>query len=164
MSTQPTAFIVLFHDAPTAVATDLATAQADALADRTAPASAEPYENRWVEHSPTEWRLMTRRRDRGGRWSWTQRAIRAVPLLQGEQGPKGLKNPGPEAAEQCADRLETGRDHAAGDHQYCGLTWEVETPSDMLRNFIIAKGYPGTAEALDELLRRATATEDPAVL
>ncbi|MFF4661984.1 hypothetical protein [Streptomyces sp. NPDC001282] len=80
-----TAFIVMFHGAPTTAAPDLATAQAHALAERTAPAGAEPYENRWDEHAPGEWRLMTRRRDRGGRWSWTQRAIQAVPLIHGEQ-------------------------------------------------------------------------------
>ncbi|MFB7312937.1 hypothetical protein [Streptomyces sp. NPDC056192] len=61
----------------------------------------------------------------------------------------------PETDEQRADRLETERHHAAGDHQYCGVTCEAEMPSDMLRNFILAKGYPGTAGALDELLRRA---------
>jgi hypothetical protein len=61
----------------------------------------------------------------------------------------------PETDEQRADRLETEREHAAGNHQYCGVTCEVEMPSDMLRNFIVAKGYPGTAGALDELLRRA---------
>ncbi|MER6611579.1 hypothetical protein ABT282_38475 [Streptomyces sp. NPDC000927] len=96
MTTQPTAYIVLLREVPTAVATDLATAQAAALADRTTPVTADQYENRWNEHAPGEWRLMTRRRGRGGRWSWTQRAVRTAPLLQGddqtgEQAPKGLK-------------------------------------------------------------------------
>jgi hypothetical protein len=63
-----------------------------------------------------------------------------------------------ETDEQRADRLEIERDHAAGGHQYCGVTCETEMPSDMLRNFILAKGYPGTAGALDELLRRAALT------
>ncbi|NUU26026.1 MAG: hypothetical protein HOV68_31685 [Streptomycetaceae bacterium] len=67
-----------------------------------------------------------------------------------------------ETDEQRADRLETERDHAAGDHQYCGVTCEAEFPSDMLRNGILAKGYPGTAGMLDELLRRvATAAVLP---
>lgn len=71
----------------------------------------------------------------------------------------------PETDEQRADRLETERNHAAGDHQYCGVTCEAEMPSDMLRNFILAKGYPSTAGALDELLRRAALTppDDAAV-
>ncbi|MER7046735.1 hypothetical protein [Streptomyces jumonjinensis] len=62
----------------------------------------------------------------------------------------------PESDEQREDREETERAHAAGDHGYCDVTCEVEMPSAMLRNFILAKGYPGTAGALDELLRRAT--------
>ncbi|MGW1436809.1 hypothetical protein ACWD7M_16360 [Streptomyces griseus] len=64
---------------------------------------------------------------------------------------------GPETDEQREDRLEAERLHAAGDHKHCDETCEVERPSDHLRNFIVAKGYPGTAGALDELLRRAAA-------
>ncbi|MFH8483035.1 hypothetical protein [Streptomyces sp. NPDC018055] len=67
----------------------------------------------------------------------------------------------PETDEQREDRLEAERLHAAGDHKHCDETCEVELPSDHLRNFIVAKGYPGAAGALDELLRRAAA---PAVL
>ncbi|MGW6600505.1 hypothetical protein [Streptomyces sp. NPDC055036] len=63
----------------------------------------------------------------------------------------------PETAEQCTDREETERDHAAGNHQYCGLTCETEFPSDMLRNGILARAIPGSARILDELLRRASA-------
>lgn len=63
----------------------------------------------------------------------------------------------PETDEQRADREETERDHAAGDHTYCGITCETELPTEHLRNFVIAKGYPGTKGALDELLRRAAA-------
>jgi len=61
-----------------------------------------------------------------------------------------------ETEEQRADREETERDHARGDHTHCGITCEVELPTEHLRNFVIAKGYPGTKGALDELLRRAT--------
>ncbi|MFF3730426.1 hypothetical protein ACFYXM_08935 [Streptomyces sp. NPDC002476] len=61
----------------------------------------------------------------------------------------------PETDEQRADREETERAHAAGDHQYCGPTCEVEFPSDMLRNAILARAIPGSARMLDELLRRA---------
>lgn len=56
------------------------------------------------------------------------------------------------------DRGEAARFHAAGDHQHCDQTCEVEMPSEALRNFILAKGYPGTGGALDELLRRASTT------
>ncbi|NUV65702.1 hypothetical protein G6W57_01050 [Streptomyces sp. CAI-121] len=67
-----------------------------------------------------------------------------------------------EEQEQREDREATARDHAAGDHQHCGITCEVELPTEHLRNFVIAKGYPGTAGALDELLRRAAAPPAPA--
>jgi hypothetical protein len=64
-----------------------------------------------------------------------------------------------ETDEQRADREETERDHAAGDHTYCGITCETELPTEHLRNFVIAKGYPGTKGALDELLRRAAVAQ-----
>ncbi|MGW5736975.1 MULTISPECIES: hypothetical protein [Streptomyces] len=60
-----------------------------------------------------------------------------------------------ETDEERAGREETERDHAKGDHTYCGVTCEAEVATEMLRNFVIARGYPGTAGALDELLRRA---------
>ncbi|MER6605947.1 hypothetical protein ABT282_08525 [Streptomyces sp. NPDC000927] len=61
-----------------------------------------------------------------------------------------------ETEEECADRLETERSHAAGDHQYCGLTCEIEFPGDMLRNAILHRAIPGSVRMLDELLRRAS--------
>lgn len=64
----------------------------------------------------------------------------------------------PETDDQRADREETEREHAAGIHTHCGLTCEVDLPTEHLRNFVIAKGYPGTKGALDELLRRAAAS------
>ncbi|WP_354596109.1 hypothetical protein R1Y80_00905 [Streptomyces sp. JL1001] len=67
-----------------------------------------------------------------------------------------------EEREQREDREATARNHAAGEHQHCGITCEVELPTEHLRNFVIAKGYPGTAGALDELLRRAAAPPAPA--
>lgn len=87
-----------------------------------------------------------------------------VPLADVEQVIKAMRAAAGEleTEEQRVDREETERDHAAGDHQYCGATCEVEMPSVLLRNFIVAKGYPGTAGALDELLRRAaTETAQP---
>lgn len=62
-----------------------------------------------------------------------------------------------ETEEERADREETERDHARGDHTHCGITCEAEMPTEHLRNFVIAKGYPGTKGALDELLRRSRA-------
>lgn len=66
-----------------------------------------------------------------------------------------------ETDEQRADREETEHDHAQGDHTHCGPTCEVEYPTEQLRNFILAKGYPGTAGMLDELLRRAATGARP---
>ncbi|MEU1155742.1 hypothetical protein ABZ369_22375 [Streptomyces sp. NPDC005918] len=62
-----------------------------------------------------------------------------------------------ETDEERADREKTERDHARGDHAHCGLNCEVELPTEQLRTFVVAKGYPGTKGALDELLRRARA-------
>jgi hypothetical protein len=53
------------------------------------------------------------------------------------------------------DIHETEQAHAEGEHAFCGVTCEVVFPTEQLRNFVIAKGYPGTAGMLDELLRRA---------
>jgi hypothetical protein len=53
------------------------------------------------------------------------------------------------------DIHETERAHAEGEHAFCGVTCEVVFPTEQLRNFVIAKGYPGTAGMLNELLRRA---------
>jgi hypothetical protein len=50
------------------------------------------------------------------------------------------------------DRHETEQAHADGLHEDCGVTCEVQYPTERLRNFILAKG---TAGMLDELLRRA---------
>ncbi|WCN06026.1 hypothetical protein [Streptomyces sp. M92] len=66
-----------------------------------------------------------------------------------------------ETDEERADREETERDHARGDHTHCGLTCETEMPTEHLRNFVIAKGYPGTKGALAELERRAAAQAAP---
>ncbi|WP_052397239.1 hypothetical protein [Streptomyces sp. NRRL F-5123] len=69
------------------------------------------------------------------------------------------------AREEQQDRAITRCAHAAGDHQWCDVTCEVAMPSEAMRNFIVAKGYPGTAGALAELERRAAAqAQVPAVL
>ena len=59
-----------------------------------------------------------------------------------------------EDGELCGNH-EVEQAHAEGEHAFCGVTCEVEFPTEMLRNGILAKGYPGTAGMLDELLRRA---------
>ncbi|MER5482961.1 hypothetical protein ABT024_07055 [Streptomyces sp. NPDC002812] len=59
--------------------------------------------------------------------------------------------------EHAADEHETAAEHARGEHEHCGPTCETAFPSEQLRNFALAKGYPGTASILDELLRRAAA-------
>ncbi|UDM00047.1 hypothetical protein [Streptomyces longhuiensis] len=71
-------------------------------------------------------------------------------------GPPPAPDPA-ETDEERADREETERAHAHGDHTYCGATCETEFPTELLRNTILAKGYPGTAGMLDEMLRRARA-------
>lgn len=65
----------------------------------------------------------------------------------------------PETDEERTDRLETERNHATGNHEYCGLTCETEFPSEALRNAILCRAIPGSARMLEELLRRAA---DPA--
>ncbi|WP_328962940.1 hypothetical protein [Streptomyces virginiae] len=76
--------------------------------------------------------------------------------------------PAPELAdidrEHAADEQETAAEHARGEHEHCGPTCEVQFPSAALRNFILAKGYPGTAGMLDELLRRAAEAAAPLAL
>ncbi|MFE9764646.1 hypothetical protein ACFYPC_08965 [Streptomyces sp. NPDC005808] len=66
-----------------------------------------------------------------------------------------------EDGELCATH-EEAQAHAEGEHSFCGVTCEVAMPTEPMRNFIVAKGYPGTAGALAELLRRAAAGLLPA--
>lgn len=67
--------------------------------------------------------------------------------------------PDPCADGELCDRHETEQAHAEGEHELCGVTCEVKFPSEELRNFVLAKGYPGTKGALDELLRRAASPD-----
>ncbi len=55
------------------------------------------------------------------------------------------------------DRHEIEQAHAAGEHEFCGVACEAKFPTEQLRAFILAKGYPGTAGMLAELERRAAA-------
>ena len=61
------------------------------------------------------------------------------------------------------DRHEQEQAHADGLHEDCGVTCEVQFPTEQLRNFILAKGYPGASGMLDELLRRAAVGSPAAV-
>lgn len=61
------------------------------------------------------------------------------------------------AAELAADRRETEAAHVAGDHGHCDVTCEAKFPSEQMRNFVVATGYPGTARMIVELERRARA-------
>lgn len=62
-----------------------------------------------------------------------------------------------ETDEQRADRLETERNHAAGNHESCRVTCETEFTTEKLRNGILARAIPGSKAMLNELLRRARA-------
>jgi hypothetical protein len=84
-----------------------------------------------------------------------QRAADEAQQLQPERTPCSEPNPC-EDGELC-DVHEVEQAHADGEHGYCGVTCEVQFPTEMLRNGIIAGGIPGTAGMLDELLRRAAA-------
>lgn len=91
-----------------------------------------------------------------------QVAIDAIRELRGGE-PGAVSTPcsvpDPCADGELCDRHETEQAHAAGDHGNCGVTCSTEFPTEALRNFVIAKGYPGTTGALDELLRRAAAPD-----
>jgi hypothetical protein len=58
------------------------------------------------------------------------------------------------------DRHEQERAHADGEHAFCGITCEVQLPSELLRNAILYRAIPGSAGMLDELLRRAAEGQD----
>lgn len=69
--------------------------------------------------------------------------------------PTPCSQPNPCEDGELCDVHEEELAHAEGEHELCGVTCEVQMPSELMRNFIIARGYPGTAGALAELLRRA---------
>lgn len=53
------------------------------------------------------------------------------------------------------DTHEIEEAHAADDHQWCGITCEAEFTTEMLRNSILYRAIPGSANMLKELIRRA---------
>jgi len=82
-----TVYVLMIGDRPTAAATTLQAAQAQGIAAETRHGDPHRRELRWDAPRSDEWRLMGRRRDENGvargRWSWTQRAIHAVPSADG---------------------------------------------------------------------------------
>ncbi|MFD6740739.1 hypothetical protein ACWHA6_37975 [Streptomyces anthocyanicus] len=66
-----------------------------------------------------------------------------------------MTDPTTETDEQRADREETERDHARGDHHGCGVECEAIIPTDHLRNMLLYQALPGAKGALAELERRA---------
>ncbi|MEV5347124.1 hypothetical protein [Streptomyces achromogenes] len=82
-----TAFVILNGQTPIAVASDLDTAQADALARQTAWSGADRWEYRWDEYQPGKvWRLMQRRKGpegKGRRYSWSAHSVHAVDFIAG---------------------------------------------------------------------------------
>ncbi|MFE0699151.1 hypothetical protein [Streptomyces sp. NPDC058872] len=73
------AYVATIGATPTHSATTLQAAQSAALTAETRYSTADQYEHRWDEHRPGQtWRLMQRRKDRKGRYAWTQRAVHAV--------------------------------------------------------------------------------------
>lgn len=73
------AYVVVSGDTPTLSADNLQAAQAAALAAHTEYLTVENYDFRWDEYMTGRvWRLMSRHKDRKGRFSWTCRAVHAV--------------------------------------------------------------------------------------
>lgn len=50
---------------------------------------------------------------------------------------------------------EAEQAHARGEHRWCDITCREAMGTEEMTNFVVARGYPGTAGALRELLRRA---------
>ncbi|MEV4232382.1 hypothetical protein AB0J81_36000 [Streptomyces bobili] len=70
-------YVVMIGTLPTAAASTLEAAQANAF-EAEKPYISEGAEIRWDEHRPgSAWRLMTR--PKGRRFAWTQRWVAAVP-------------------------------------------------------------------------------------
>jgi hypothetical protein len=73
-----------------------------------------------------------------------------VVCTEGEECDPGA----PEAYRLC-DAHEAAQAHARGEHRWCDITCREAMGTEEMTNFVVAKGFPGTAGALRELLRRA---------
>lgn len=157
----------IWDDAVRSVATllrGLANGDGEKASATTAPtATPQPDEDEWVRcsrpHCPNgEWFAKAPERgwEHGHMDTW-----RCPEHATPQPEPEPDDEPEPETDEERADRVETERAHAAGDHQYCGVTCEEQLPSEVLRNTILYRAIPGASGALDELLRRAAAASAP---
>jgi len=83
--------------------------------------------------------------------------ITAALLDRTADAPTPCSQPNPcEDGELCAHHEEE-QAHANGEHEYCGITCEIQMPPAPMYNSIVAHGIPGTGGMLNELLRRAAA-------
>lgn len=78
-------YVATVGDLPTNTALTLEAAQRDALRAEKQFRSAAGYEYRWEQRGRGEWRLMSRCRERGGRFSWTQRSVYATAFTPDEK-------------------------------------------------------------------------------
>jgi hypothetical protein len=77
-----TAFVGMIGDFPIAVAHSLDAVQERVLTDQTRYGSLDEYDYRWDEYRPGKvWRLMQRRKDRKGRFSWTTYSVHTADFL-----------------------------------------------------------------------------------
>jgi hypothetical protein len=92
-----------------------------------------------------------------------KRAAELVGRMADEAQPTPCSQPNPcQDGELCATHEEQ-QAHAAGEHEYCGITCETQMPTAPMRNSIVAHGIPGTTGMLDGLLRRAAAGLLPSI-
>jgi len=82
-----TTFVAMIGDHPTASALTLDAAQGQALRAEKRFGSSSECEYRWDARKPGEWRLMSRRVERGGRFSWTTRTVFEVAFTPDEAIP-----------------------------------------------------------------------------
>lgn len=78
-------YVAMIGDHPTDTALTLEVAQRQALQAEKQFRSAATYDYRWDERKPGEWRLMSRCRATGGRYSWTMRAVYATAFTADEK-------------------------------------------------------------------------------
>jgi hypothetical protein len=73
-------------DFPIVVSDELGAVQEKLLTDQTRYGSHDEYDYRWDEYRPGKvWRLMQRRKGRGGRFSWTTYSVHAAERVTGGQ-------------------------------------------------------------------------------
>lgn len=85
------------------------------------------------------------------------RAALAAVLPSGEVACTESQECDPDSPEEyrLCDAHEAAQSHARGVHRWCDVDCREAMGTVELTNFVVAKGYPGTAGALRELLHRA---------